>query len=112
MSGNALPIGHYQLDNLVSGRLSFIIFHWGVDFSENYSGVELQHVRNYGVELNPLEGLPAQAQTALLERNFPINSPIIVVCRDGKKSKELADFLGSKGHINSFYLLGGFDANP
>lgn len=109
MSGTALPIGEYQLNNLITGRLTFIILTLDIDFAEVYGGVELQHARNYGVGLDIAGNLQEQAVAALNERHFPKNGPVIVVCKDGKKSKELADYLDGLGYINSFYLLDGFE---
>lgn len=107
--GTGLPLGFYQLNNLITSRVPFLILKIDVDFAEMYGVMEMMHLRNYGADLDKNADLNAQAIAAINERHIPKDYPIIIVCRDGKHSQGVSNYLDSQGYTNTFYLLDGFN---
>lgn len=96
-------IGFFQFDNLVRGRIPFLLVNLGVDLSVWYKSVEAMHLANYSVnctEENYLEQVKA--------KNLPAHFAIVVLDKDGTRAKEIAASLEAAGFLNAHYVRGGF----
>jgi len=102
----ALPVGHFQFDNLVKGRVPFYLLRPNLDIEAPYGILEKMHLRNFSVVLEKLE-MP-QAQAALDERRARKEDPIVVLDEDGRQSEKLAHDLVAAGYINVYFVLGGW----
>lgn len=102
----ALPIGSFQFDNLVRGRVPFFLIRSGVDIESAYGVMEKMHIRNFSLELDKLEMTAAEA--ALAERKARKEDPIVVLDEKGDESKKLAQSLTDAGYINVYFVLGGW----
>ncbi|MDG0817080.1 rhodanese-like domain-containing protein [Bdellovibrio svalbardensis] len=97
-------IGYFQFDNLVRGRIPFVLVNFGVDLSVWYKSVEAMHleaVTIHATEENYLEQVRA--------KNLPAHFAIVVLDQDGSKAKKIADSLESAGFMNAHYVRGGFN---
>jgi rhodanese-related sulfurtransferase len=103
-----LPIGYFQFDNLVKNRVPFLLLRTSVDVESVYGVMEKMHLRNYSVILNPLDR--DQAEAALKERQARKEDPIVVLCDSGSESLKLAHQLVQNGHLNVYYVLGGWQS--
>jgi rhodanese-related sulfurtransferase len=103
---NVMPIGSFQLDNLVRGQIPFYLVHFGVDFSSRYSGRELEFLSRISTDYNQLAS-EAEIFQDLENKKIPLHFPIVVICNDGVESFKFALKLDSKGFINTFYIKEG-----
>ncbi len=101
-----LPIGYFQFDNLVKGRVPFLLLRPEMDVESVYGIMEKMHLRNFSLVLEKLE-MP-QAEAALSERKARKDDPIVVLDQDGEQSKKLAQALTDAGHLNVYFVLGGW----
>lgn len=104
----ALPIGFYQLDNLIRSRVPFLLLRTSVDMDSVFGVMEKMHIRTWSVILNPMDLQSAEA--ALTERQARKEDPIVVLCDDGQESLKLAQALVEKGHLNVYFVKGGWQA--
>ena len=102
----ALPVGYFQFDNLVKGRVPFLLLRPSIDVEAPYGIMEKMHLRNFSVVIEKLE-MP-EAQTALDERKARKEDPIVVLDENGKQSEKLAHELTVAGYINVYFVLGGW----
>lgn len=102
----ALPIGFFQFDNLVKGRVPFLLLRPEMDVESVYGVMEKMHLRNFSVILPKLE--KPEAELALVERRAGKSDPIIVLDQEGKDSEKLAHSLSQDGYLNVYYVLGGW----
>jgi rhodanese-related sulfurtransferase len=102
----ALPIGFFQFDNLVRGRVPFFLLRPEMDIESVYGVMEKLHLRNFSLVIDQLE-LP-QAETALNERKARKEDPVVVLDQNGVHSKKLAMALAEAGHLNVYFVLGGW----
>lgn len=103
-----LPIGYFQFDNLVRNRVPFLLLRTAVDVESVYGVMEKMHLRNYSMILNPLD--LSQAEVALKERQARKEDPIVVLCDSGSESLKLAQELVKIGHLNVYYVPGGWQS--
>lgn len=97
-------IGFFQFDNLVRGRIPFLLVNFGVDLSVWYKSVEAMHLANVMIQAtedNYLEQVKA--------KNLPPHFAIVVLDQDGSKAKRIADALEAAGFMNAHYVRGGFN---
>ncbi|MGZ5278998.1 MAG: rhodanese-like domain-containing protein [Pseudobdellovibrionaceae bacterium] len=102
----ALPLGTFQFENLVKGRVPFLLLRSGVDVESAYGVMEKMHIRNFSLELEKLE-MP-DAEAALSDRQARKEDPIVVLDQTGVQSKKLAQSLTEAGYINVYFVLGGW----
>lgn len=96
-------IGYFQFDNLVRGRVPFLLVNFGVDLSVWYKSVEAMHLANVTVEAtadNYLEQIKA--------KNLPPHFAIVLLDQDGVQAKKFAASLEEAGFMNAHYVRGGF----
>jgi rhodanese-related sulfurtransferase len=103
----ALPIGFFQFDNLVRGRVPFLLLRPEMDVESAYGVMERMHLRNFSLVIDKLE-LP-QAESALAERKARKEDPVVVLDQTGDQSKKLANALAEAGHLNVYFVLGGWE---
>lgn len=97
-------IGYFQFDNLVRGRVPFLLVNMGVDLSVWYKSVEAMHLANVTVNCTP-ENYLEQVKS----KNLPPHFAIVVIDQDGSQSKKIADSLEAAGFMNAHYVRGGFN---
>jgi rhodanese-related sulfurtransferase len=103
-----LPIGHFQFDNLVRNRVPFMLLKsLAVDVESMFGPVEKSHLRNFSLPLQTFDLHSAQA--SLAERQAQKDSPLVILCKDGKSSLELAKLLCEQGFLNVYYVLDGMN---
>ncbi len=102
----ALPLGFFQFDNLVKGRVPFFLLRPDMDVESVYGVMEKMHLRNFSLILEKLE-LP-HAQTALDERKARKEDPVVVLDQTGEQAKKLAQSLADAGYLNIYFVLGGW----
>ncbi len=103
---SAVPLGYFQFSNLLSMRIPFILCHDQIDFSEKFSGEELEHIKRYSQ--NFMEAF--QLVEMMKSQGYPLYSPVIWVCKDGVESQRLSDEGESVGLSNCHFIEGGFKA--
>lgn len=103
-----LPIGYFQFDNLIRNRIPFLLLRTDIDVESAFGVMEKLHLRNYSLILNPLDYVEAEA--ALKERQARKEDPIVVLCDNGRESLRLAQKLTEQGHLNVYYILGGWQS--
>lgn len=98
-----MEIGLFQLENLILARVVFVLLDlraagacsWPEEVSRCLSGsvkVEPRHVREY-LELNQVKK----------------DSPFVLFCEDGKKSREVAAELTAIGYSNVYVVIDGLE---
>lgn len=101
-----LPIGYFQFDNLIKNRIPFLLVRTDLAIEAAYGVMEKMHLRNFSLVVQSLNHENAKA--AIAERQARKEDPIVVLCEDGKKSLQVAQALCSEGHLNVYYVLGGW----
>ena len=102
----ALPIGYFQFDNLIKNRIPFFLVRTDISIDAAYGVMEKMHLRNFSLVLQALNFENAKA--ALAERQARKEDPIVVLCEDGNASQKVAQALAADGHLNIYYVLGGW----
>ena len=95
-------LGYFQFDNLVRGRIPFLLLNLGVDLSAWYNSVEAMHLNNYNVPVTPSNYIEQ-----VKAKNLPPHFAIVVIDEDGTTAKEIAAALEASGFLNSYYVRGG-----
>ena len=108
----AIGIGFFQLDNLIRNRIPFFFLKDESDISSYFGAMEKMHLQNYSILLS--EFSVAAAEAVMKEKGAQVHSPLVVFCKLGDKSKNLAEDLDRKGYANVYYVLDGLKAfaNP
>ncbi|QDK36528.1 rhodanese-like domain-containing protein [Bdellovibrio sp. NC01] len=96
-------IGYFQFDNLVRGRVPFMLINLGVDLSVWYKSVEAMHIAAVTVEVENEDYVGA-----IKAKKLPPHFAIVVLDQDGSRSKKIADELEAAGFLNAHYVRGGF----
>lgn len=98
-----MPIGFFQFENLIRTRVPFLMFTWGLDFKDWFTGLEKMHVEQV---------LRRADQIALLlpELQKNLEQPLLFVCTNGEQSKAQMEKFESLGFKNVFYVHGGWQA--
>lgn len=102
----ALPIGYFQFDNLIRNRIPFLLVRPELDIEQAYGVMEKMHIRNFSVVVQAMN--LSETQSALTERQARKEDPIVVMCADGKESQKVAQALAQDGHLNVYFVLGGW----
>jgi rhodanese-related sulfurtransferase len=102
----ALPIGSFQFENLVRGRVPFFLLRTAIDIESAYGVMEKMHIRNFSLVVEKLE--MEMALAALSERKARKQDPVVVLDQDGVQSKALAQALTDDGYINVCFVIGGW----
>lgn len=97
-------IGYFQFNNLIQGRIPMVLVNLGVDLKVWYKSVEAMHIDNVTIT-----GSTEEIQQQIKAKNLPAHYPILVIDQDGVKAKPLVEILESQGHMNVYYLKGGFE---
>lgn len=95
-------IGFFQFDNLIRGRIPFLLINLGVDLGPWYNSVEGLHLANCTLACT-VDNYLQQIQS----KNLPVHYAIIVIDHDGTQAKSIASQLESMGFINAHYIRGG-----
>ncbi|MGE0631783.1 MAG: MFS transporter [Pseudobdellovibrionaceae bacterium] len=99
-------IGYFQLSNLHSGQIPYLIFLAGVDLNSYNLSQELK---------NLLEG-PQKKAVPINEDNFikeiqsnlqSPQTPVVILCEDEKSSLKMAVKVEAAGFINTYVVRGG-----
>lgn len=102
----AIPVGFFQFDNLLKNRVPFFLVRSDLDIESAYGVLEKMHLRNYSLVVQALNFENAKA--ALAERQARKEDPVLVLCEDGKQSQKVAQALAADGHVNVYFVLGGW----
>ena len=96
-------IGYFQFNNLIQGRIPMVLVNLGVDLKVWYKSVEAMHIDNVTIT-----GTTKEIQQQINDKKLPPHYPILIVDQDGVNAKPLVETLESQGHLNVYYLKGGF----
>lgn len=96
-------IGYFQFNNLIQGRIPMVLVNLGVDLKVWYKSVEAMHIDNVTIT-----GTTEEIQQQIKDKKLPAHYPILIVDQDGINAKPLVETLESQGHMNVYYLKGGF----
>lgn len=103
-----MPISFFQFDNLLKQRVHFFIFAW-VDLSVlGYTAMEKRHLEQVTIQMPPDSGM-AELKTLFAEKAVEKTAPVMLVCHDGKESRDLALSLEEQGYVNIFWVRGGLE---
>jgi rhodanese-related sulfurtransferase len=102
----ALPIGYFQFDNLIRNRVPFYLVRPELEIEQAYGVIERLHLRNYSLVVQTMN--LGSAQSALNERQARKEDPVVVMCADGKESQNVANALAQDGHMNVYFVVGGW----
>ncbi len=97
-------LGFFQLDNLIRGRVQFILLNLGVDIGTWYNSIEAQHIANCTVNCTKQNFLQ-QIQA----KNIPLHFAIVILDQDGSEAMQIAKALEASGFINAHYIKGGLN---
>src|ERR1700751_1780023 len=101
-------IGFFQFDNLIRGRVPFILVNLGVDLTSWYKSVEGMHLTNVTLAAAPnASGDEIIAQ--IKGKNLPIHFPVVVIDQNGTQAKELVLKMEAAGFTNAYLVEGGFE---
>jgi rhodanese-related sulfurtransferase len=103
---DAIGIGFFQVDNLIRNRVPLNLFLMDVSLEGIFVGPELGHIQRYGSELRPDVQLDS-VHNLIKARQSRLMDPVLVICKDGRESKKIADQLGAHGYINCYFVEGG-----
>jgi rhodanese-related sulfurtransferase len=99
-------IGYFQFDNLVQNRVPFVLLSFDIDFSAFYSlTVPQRHL-----ESQLISSSKDKAIEVLKSKSIAPETPIVLVCSQGKVSGRVASLLEKKGFTNVFLVQGGYEA--
>jgi rhodanese-related sulfurtransferase len=98
-------LGFFQFDNLVRNRIGFVLLLINATLENVYTGLEKDHIKKASVELTSAN--VAQALEKMAERNVNQQDAIVILCKDGEQSRELAEALEEQGFINVYFITGG-----
>ncbi|MFS4458535.1 rhodanese-like domain-containing protein [Bdellovibrio sp. HCB2-146] len=96
-------LGFFQFDNLVQGRVPFILINMGADLSHIYKGFVAQHLQNVTIDCNS----SSEAVSKVLEKKLPNHYAVVVIDHDGSRSGPVVTALEKAGCINVYYVKGG-----
>ncbi len=99
-------IGFFQFDNLIRGRIPFIILSLGVDLKDFY---KIPLYQNH-LEKVVIYTSADQAQQELVKKEVAPHEAILVLCPTGDLSAQAVDDLENAGFMNVFYVKNGFQA--
>jgi len=102
-----VPLGLFQFENLLKQRVAFYIFSM-MDLSVlAQNSLEKNHllaITNLIPQTMNFAGLKVLIEQEKLDQN----APILLVCPDGKISREWALTLDEEGFLNVFWALDGY----
>lgn len=95
-------IGYFQLENLTLNQVTFIFF----DLRKNKAPVKDEPLRSMIKPALPFE--KEDVSGYLAEKAFDKNTPIVLMCDDGRASGHLAQQLEECGYKNVNVIENGF----
>jgi MFS family permease len=95
-------IGFFQLDNLIRGRVPFVLLNFGANINEWYNSVEQLHLNNCTISCSEDNFLEL-----IRSKNLPPQFAIVVLDQDGNKAQKITTTLESEGFKNTHYVRGG-----
>lgn len=95
-------IGYFQFNNLVRGRIPFILVNLGVDLSTWYKSVEAMHLANVSISADE-----SNVVELVKEKKLPPHFAIVVIDQDGSRAKKIATLLEDAGFMNAHHVRGG-----
>lgn len=110
-STNALT--GYQVDNLISNRIPFVLINLNVKLEQVFSSMALIHARNQTLvdSQNPEKVLTKMPEilAELQQRKLAKESPLIFICETGHDSQNLCLEFEKLGYKNAFFALNGVE---
>ncbi len=95
-----MEIGLFQLENLILTRSQFVFF----DLRSNPGDPHAQLTTVY----KSAERLkPEAVDDSLRSKNVPTSAPVVLLCENGKASREVADRLEKAGYQNVYVVKRG-----
>lgn len=88
----------FQFDNLIKGRVPFLLINLGADLSGVYTGFYQTQLESLKADL---EASDVKAHVQKL--SIPAHHAIVVLCPDGKRSTPAKLQLEKDGYTNVFY---------
>lgn len=95
-----MQIGLFQLENLIISRAGFCFLDLGALSGEAPEG--LQEVLEVSEKVHS-EGVHEYLQTNSIEKTYPI----VLMCKDGNQSGEIAKRLEASGYLNVYVVTRG-----
>lgn len=95
-------ISYYQLNNLIENRVPFMFYNMGSSITDWYSSVSRMHVQTYEQLVTSENILPDISQ-----KKVPSDYAIVLLCQDGRKSRDLAKKLTELAYTNVYVVNGG-----
>jgi hypothetical protein len=109
MIENILPIGEYQMENLLKNRVPFCLVQIETDLASLHKGPEAQHIERYSKSFS-VANWQEEFKKLLVEHkenHYPLDYPIICLSVDEKISKEIASAFDDSNYKNVYYVLDG-----
>jgi rhodanese-related sulfurtransferase len=100
-------IGFFQFDNLVQGRVPFVLFSFGIKVSDDYQYLEKKHLEGVTHILSS-SSTPHEVLQKALELNLNKEHPIVALCQDGQISALAVTALEAANFKNCYFLNGGY----
>jgi hypothetical protein len=99
-------IGYFQFDNLMQSRVPLVLVMLDeVPLKSWYNSMVGMHLDNITVVTTP-----AEAVSAVQSKNLPLHFAVVVLDLDESKSPAVVHELEKLGHINAYYVKGGWTA--
>ena len=96
-------IGFFQLDNLIQGRVPFLLINLGPEIFTWYSSLAKLHLEKSLFVTTEEQILPN-----LQKQDVPDHAAIILLCPDGVRSTKISIDLEKKGYTNVYVIDGGY----
>ena len=96
---NDCGIKFFQLENLIDNRVSFLFFSLLKQKLDQYP-TKIEHYMKHALIISETE----------IEKQLKVHNkdtPVVLICEDGKRSQILANQLQTKGFTNVFFVEGG-----
>ncbi len=96
-------IGPFQLENIIQNSGHFFLF----DLREPKLLLEEEELLFAPFLSGARKLSPKLVKSSLSEVSAGLDSPVILVCQNGKVSSKVAKDLGTQGYVNIYILEGG-----
>ena len=105
----AIGIGYFQFDNLIRNRIPVLITSLDVSVQDLYQSLEREHIQRHLFALAKEPSLQ-DLLVGITDRKLRLIDAVLVICKNGQHSQSLADQLGARGYINTYFVQGGFES--
>lgn len=102
---SSIPIGNFQIENLVKNRVPFFLFSAPANWSELFQGEDLKQIQKSLVDLPNFES--QSILDVARSKKLAVDAPIVLVSEKVSAVSE-AKALETAGFINVYYVLDGF----